>query len=113
MKKILFASDFHLGMPNAEASRHREEKLVNWLSKFQHDVDEIYFLGDVFDFWFEYKRAVPKGYIRLFGKLAEIADSGVKLYFFKGNHDMWMFDYFEKELGAQIVSNEIISFQNY
>ncbi|MDB4347464.1 UDP-2,3-diacylglucosamine diphosphatase [Bacteroidia bacterium] len=107
MKKTLFASDFHLGIPSADGSRLREKKIVNWLTKYQKEVDEIYFLGDVFDFWFEYKRAIPKGYSRLFGKLAELADAGVALYFFKGNHDMWMFDYFEKEFGATIISNEL------
>jgi len=107
MKKTLFASDFHLGMPTAEGSKIREKKIVNWLSKYQDEVDEIYFLGDVFDFWFEYKRAIPKGYSRLFGKFAELADAGIKLCFFKGNHDMWMFDYFEKEFDATIISNEL------
>lgn len=107
MKKALFASDFHLGMPDCHSSRKREDKIVSWLNKYAKDVDEVYFLGDVFDFWFEYKRAIPKGYMRLFGKLAQLADSGVQLYFFKGNHDMWLFDYFEKELNAKIISDEL------
>lgn len=107
MTKVLFASDFHLGMPTAAASRVREEKIVRWLTKYENEVTEIYFLGDVFDFWFEYKRAVPKGYIRLLGKLAELSDKGIKLYFFKGNHDMWMFDYFENQLNATIITNEL------
>ena len=70
MKKTLFASDFHLGIPSADGSRLREKKIVNWLTKYQKEVDEIYFLGDVFDFWFEYKRAIPKGYSRLFGQVS-------------------------------------------
>jgi UDP-2,3-diacylglucosamine hydrolase len=72
------------------------------------DAAEVFLMGDVFDFWFEYKTVVPKGYIRLLGKLAELSDAGIKLYFFKGNHDMWMFDYFEQELNATIISNELV-----
>lgn len=94
-------------MPDSTATRAREKKIVKWLSNYSDKVDAIFFLGDVFDFWFEYKKAVPKGYIRLFGKLAELSDNGVRLYFFKGNHDMWMFDYFKEELNATIISNEL------
>ena len=74
----------------------------------KHDAAEVFLMGDVFDFWFEYKAVVPKGYIRFLGKLAELADKGIKLYLFKGNHDMWMFDYFKKELGSTIISNELV-----
>jgi UDP-2,3-diacylglucosamine hydrolase len=71
------------------------------------DAAEVFLMGDIFDFWFEYTTVVPKGYMRLFGKLAELTDAGIKLYMFKGNHDMWMFSYFEKELNATMISNEL------
>jgi len=106
--KLYFASDIHLGAGGYAVSRAREDKFVRWLDSIKADAAEVFLMGDVFDFWFEYKTVVPKGYIRLFGKLAELSDAGTKLYFFKGNHDMWMFDYFEKELGATIISNELV-----
>jgi len=109
---LYFASDFHLGVPNAEQSLMRERKLVSWLESIAPLADEIFLVGDVFDFWFEYKYVVPKGYTRLFGCLAKIADSGIKLHFFKGNHDMWMFGYFESEFGAVIHSDEYIFERN-
>ena len=99
-KKIYFASDFHLGIPNNQDSLKREKKIVKWLEMAQKDAQEIYLMGDIFDFWFEYKHAIPKGFIRLQGKIAEITDSGIPVHFFIGNHDMWMFDYFHKELGV-------------
>lgn len=105
--KIYFASDFHLGTGTYASSREREARLVRWLDFIKGDAAEVFLMGDVFDFWFEYKTVVPKGYIRFLGKLAELTDAGIKLYFFKGNHDMWMFDYFERELGATIISNEL------
>jgi UDP-2,3-diacylglucosamine hydrolase len=105
--KLYFASDFHLGAGSYTASRKREDRLVQWLDSIKNDAAEIFLMGDIFDFWFEYKTVVPKGYIRFFGKLAELADAGIKLYFFKGNHDMWIFDYFERELGATIITNEL------
>ncbi len=106
--KIYFASDFHLGVPDAASSREREDRIVRWLDFIRQDASEIYLMGDVFDFWFEYATVIPKGFIRFQGKLAELADSGIKITLFKGNHDMWMFDYFVEELGADIVSNEMI-----
>ena len=99
-KKIYFSSDFHLGVPNHEESLKREKKIVRWLDMVQKDAYEIFLMGDIFDFWFEYKHAIPKGFTRLQGKIAEITDSGIPVHFFIGNHDMWMFDYFEKELGV-------------
>jgi UDP-2,3-diacylglucosamine hydrolase len=101
-KKIYFASDFHLGVPTYEKSLEREHKVVRWLESIRHDAEEIYLLGDVFDFWFEYKTVVPRGYVRLLGKLAELSDSGIKIHYFTGNHDMWTFDYLEKELNVTI-----------
>ena len=105
--KLYFASDFHLGTGTYEKYREREARLVRWLDSIKDDAAELFLMGDVFDFWFEYKTVVPKGYIRFLGKLAELTDAGVKLYLFKGNHDMWMFDYFEKELNATIITNEL------
>lgn len=101
-KKIYFNSDYHLGVPDAEGSKEREKKVVAWLDQVRGDAQEIYLMGDLFDFWFEYRYVVPKGYVRLLGKMAEIVDSGVPIFVFSGNHDMWMFGYFEKELGIPV-----------
>jgi UDP-2,3-diacylglucosamine hydrolase len=106
--KLYFASDVHLGAGSYASSRQREDKLVRWLDMIKADAAEVFLMGDLFDFWFEYATVVPRGYIRLLGKLAELSDAGIKLYFFKGNHDMWMFDYFEKELNATIISDELV-----
>ncbi|MCL7752405.1 UDP-2,3-diacylglucosamine diphosphatase [Polaribacter sp. Z022] len=101
-KKIYFASDQHLGAPTPEASFPREKKFVAWLDHIKKDAEAIFLLGDLFDFWFEYKTVVPKGFVRVLGKLAEIKDSGIPIYFFIGNHDLWMNDYFEKELNIPV-----------
>lgn len=107
-KKIYFLSDFHLGVPDAKASRIRELRIVQWLDSVKKDAAEIYLLGDVFDFWFEYRHAVPKGFIRLQGKLAELSDSGIKLHYFTGNHDMWVFDYLPSEIGMELYRKPIV-----
>ncbi len=107
-KNIYFASDFHLGSPNHAQSRLREDRIVRWLDYIKPNCSELFLMGDIFDFWFEYKYVIPKGFIRLQGKLAEMADCGIKIYFFKGNHDMWVFDYFTKEIGIEIISDELI-----
>lgn len=107
-KKIYFASDFHLGVNAKLTSQEREKKIVRWLDFIQHDAHEIYLVGDVFDFWFEYRSVVPKGYVRLFGKLAELRDKGIPIFFFIGNHDMWMFDYFETEFDIPIIREPIV-----
>ena len=101
-KKIYFSSDNHLGAPTAEESRPREKKFVAWLEEVSEDAEVIFLLGDLFDFWFEYKHVVPKGFVRVLGKLAQLRDRGVKIYFFVGNHDLWMDDYFEKELAIPV-----------
>jgi UDP-2,3-diacylglucosamine hydrolase len=106
-KKIYFISDFHLGVPNDKDSRKREDKIVAWLNSISHDVQVLYLMGDVFDYWFEYKEVVPRGYVRLLGKLAELSDAGVEMHYFTGNHDMWVFDYLPKEIGLQIHRNPI------
>lgn len=107
-EKIYFVSDTHLGAPNRESSFKREQILVKWLDEIQHDAKEIYIVGDLFDFWFEYKTVVPKGYVRLFGKLAELTDKGIAVYFFTGNHDMWSFGYFTEELGIPIYRKPVV-----
>ncbi|MEI7662403.1 MAG: UDP-2,3-diacylglucosamine diphosphatase [Bacteroidota bacterium] len=101
-QKIYFASDFHLGVPDHDSSLVREKRLVAWLTMAQTDAAEIFLMGDLFDFWFEYKTAIPRGYSRLLGKLAEITDAGIPVHLFRGNHDMWAFDYLEKELNIQL-----------
>jgi len=107
-KKAYFASDFHLGTPNFEASQQREKKIVAWLDSIKPDAQVVFLVGDIFDFWFEYKYTIPKGFIRFQGKLAELIDAGIAIYFFTGNHDMWMFDYFKKELGIRIFRENIL-----
>lgn len=101
-KKIFFASDFHLGVPDHASSLEREKRIVRWLDAIKAEAHTIFLLGDIFDFWFEYKHAVPKGYVRLLGKLAELRDAGIPIILFTGNHDMWMFDYFGKELNIPV-----------
>ncbi len=104
-KKIYFASDFHLGAPTHEKSLAREKVIIKWLDSIKSDAQIIFLVGDLFDFWFEHRQTVPKGYIRFFGKLAELVDSGIELVVFTGNHDMWMRDYFEKELNTITFRN--------
>ena len=102
--KIYFASDLHLGAYEIRDSHEKERKFCNWLNKISIDAQAIYIVSDLFDFWFEYKAVVPRGYVRLLGKLAEIVGEGIELHVFTGNHDMWLFDYFEKEIGAKVIS---------
>jgi UDP-2,3-diacylglucosamine hydrolase len=101
-KKIFFLSDFHLGAPDAAASLEREKRIVRFLDEIRHEAAVLFIVGDLFDFWYEYRRVVPKGYVRLLGKLAELSDSGVILHFFVGNHDMWMKNYFQEELSIPV-----------
>ena len=97
--RYYFASDFHLGIPDRLKSLEREKKLVEWLDLVRKDAKVIYLMGDLFDFWFEYKSVIPRGYARLLGKLTEITDSGIEVHLFRGNHDMWAFGYLQEELG--------------
>ncbi|MFN8154299.1 MAG: UDP-2,3-diacylglucosamine diphosphatase [Bacteroidia bacterium] len=110
-KSIYFISDFHLGVPDHARSLEREKKIVRWLNSIRDKAAAIYLMGDVFDYWFEYKHAVPKGYVRLLGKLAELSDAGVELHYFTGNHDMWVFDYLPNEIGLQLHREPI--FRDY
>ena len=102
-KKVYFSSDNHLGSPNHSESLVREKLFVSWLDQIKTDAQVIFLLGDLFDFWFEYYCSVPKGYTRLLGKLSELCDSGIKIYFFVGNHDYWTLDYFTKEIGMEVL----------
>ena len=99
---VYFASDLHLGIPDYNASLEREKRFVRWLDQVQSDASAIFIVGDLFDFWFEYRQVVPKGYVRVLGKLAALRDKGIPVYFFTGNHDQWMRDYFQHELGIPV-----------
>ncbi len=101
-KNIYFASDFHLGVPDYASSLIREKLIVSWLDSIKHDAKAIYLVGDLFDFWFEFKTVVPKGFTRLLGKLAELSDAGIELHIFCGNHDLWQFGYLQQELGCTV-----------
>ena len=106
-RRAYFSSDYHLGVPDATESRVREKRIVNWLQSIAHDAQVIFLVGDIFDFWFEYNRAIPKGFVRLLGKLAELSDKGIELIIFTGNHDMWMSGYLTEEIGAPIYRNPV------
>ena len=101
-KKVYFSSDQHFGAPSYESSKKREEIFLNWLNFIEKDAGALFLLGDLFDFWFEYSKVVPKGFVRILGKLANISDKGIPIYFFVGNHDLWMNDYFTKELNIKV-----------
>ena len=105
--KVYFASDFHLGVPDHTSSLVREKLIVKWLDEIKDDASEIYLLGDIFDFWFEYKTVVPRGFVRLLGKIAEITDAGIPVHIFTGNHDMWMFDYLPLELNVTLIRTHL------
>jgi len=106
--KIYFVSDCHFGIPNRAASLVREKRFIAWLDTIKADASEIYILGDLFDFWFEYRTVIPRGYVRLLGKLAELTDAGIRIHLFTGNHDMWMFDYFPSELGIDLFRAPVV-----
>lgn len=106
-KKIYFASDFHLGVPDYSHSLEREKRIINWLNSIERDAQAIFLVGDLFDFWFEYRHVVPKGFVRLLGKLAQLADKGIDIHLFHGNHDLWQFGYFEQELGCAVHNKPI------
>lgn len=101
-KKIYFISDFHLGVPDHASSLEREKLVVKFLDEIKDQAAGIFIVGDLFDFWYEYKKVVPKGFVRILGKIAELTDSGIPMWFFVGNHDMWMSGYFEKELNVPV-----------
>ena len=106
-KSVFFASDLHLGAPNGQASAERERAFVTWIDSIKPRSAALYLVGDVFDFWFEYRHAIPKGFARLQGRLADWSDSGIPIFMFTGNHDLWMRDYFVQEFGIQVFHEPI------
>ena len=110
--KIYFASDLHLGTPNYSDSIAREKEFVEWLNSIQDDCKTLFLVGDIFDFWFDYQTAIPKGFVRLLGKLAEFTDQGKTVHYFKGNHDMWLDGYFEQELGFVVHGDNYVFEEN-
>ena len=106
-KKLYFLSDLHLGAQDYEQSLVREKTIVRFLQHIKDNAQAVYFIGDIFDFWFEYGEAVPKYFIRFLAKIAELREEGIDVYFFKGNHDLWMKDYFSKELGVQVIDDKM------
>ncbi|MDX5338497.1 MAG: UDP-2,3-diacylglucosamine diphosphatase [Cyclobacteriaceae bacterium] len=106
-KKIFFASDFHLGAPNTEESKIREKKIISWLDQIAEEAAAIFLVGDIFDFWFEYKEVIPKGFIPLISKIHQLRERGIPILFFTGNHDLWMKDYFTQELGIPVYHHPI------
>jgi UDP-2,3-diacylglucosamine hydrolase len=108
-KNIYFISDVHLGAPALANNRERELLFARWLDFIRDDVAELYMLGDIFDFWFEYRKVVPRGFTRILGRLADLSDNGVSIHFFTGNHDVWVFDYLPNEIGLTLHCNEFIT----
>lgn len=106
--KIYFVSDVHLGAPAFKNNRQREMRFARWLDSINEDVEELYLMGDIFDFWWEYKKVVPRGFTRILGRIANLTDRGIPVYFFPGNHDLWVFDYLPTELGVTVQREEII-----
>ncbi len=106
-KKIYFASDFHLGAPNSNESKIREQRIIRWLDSIANDAAAIFLVGDIFDFWFEYQEVIPKGFIPFISKISQLRDLEIPIYFFTGNHDLWMKDYFTKELGIPVFHEPI------
>lgn len=106
-KKVFFASDFHLGAPDDQSSKQREKKIIRWLNEIENEAEAIFLVGDIFDFWFEYEKVVPKGFIRFLGKIADLREKGIPIFFFTGNHDLWMNDYFTQELGIPVFHHPI------
>ena len=107
MTKTFFASDFHLGTDGATNSREREKLIVQWLDESAMDMKALYLVGDVWDYWFEYNQVIPKGYSRLLGCIGKMRDAGIPIYYFTGNHDMWMFNYMTDEFGIPIIREPV------
>lgn len=111
-KNIYFISDAHLGLPPESKSKEREKLLVEWLDLVKGNAHSIYFLGDMFDYWFEYRKVVPRGFVRFLGKLAELSDSGIEINYFTGNHDLWIFNYLPEETGVNVYKKPVIKVLN-
>ncbi|MFT5337297.1 MAG: UDP-2,3-diacylglucosamine hydrolase [Luteibaculaceae bacterium] len=109
---IYFASDFHLGAPGLKDAAQHEKRIRAWLQSIRKDAKEVFLLGDLFDFWFEYKHVVPKGFLGFLSDLKQLSEQGIQLHIFKGNHDLWFRDYFEQELDAIIYTDPVILERN-
>lgn len=108
-----FISDLHLGASYLD-TRQREQKVIDWLNSIKSSAKRLIFLGDILDYWYEYRHVVPRGYIRFFGKLAELSDSGIEIHWFTGNHDIWIFDYLPAELGITLHrTNEVLDIDGH
>jgi len=107
-QKIYFISDIHLGAPALNNNRERELLFASWLDEIETDVSELFLMGDIFDFWYEYKKVVPRGFTRILGRLANLTDRGIPVHFFTGNHDMWVYDYLAEETGIQVHHNYMV-----
>ena len=107
LKKVYFLSDLHLGASYFADPRAKERAVVQWLDSIKNTAAEIYLLGDILDYWYEYRTVVPRGYVRFLGKLAELSDAGVKLHWFIGNHDIWIFDYLPSEIGVEVIDGSV------
>lgn len=105
--KTYFLSDLHLGAPYFNDSREAELRVVNFLDSIKHDASAIYLLGDILDYWYEYRYVVPRGFVRFFGKLAEMTDAGIRIVWLIGNHDIWIYDYLPSELGVEVIDGSI------
>lgn len=106
--KIYFVSDVHLGAPALKNNHERELLFAKWLDEIKTDVEELYLMGDIFDFWYEYKKVAPRGFTRILGRIADLTDKGIPVYFFPGNHDLWVYDYMPEELGVTVYHQEIV-----
>ena len=113
MGKTYFIADAHLGSWAISDTREKEKRLVSFLDSIKHDADELYMLGDMFDFWHEYRYTVPRGYTRFLGKLSELADNGVEVHFLTGNHDLWMHDYLHQECGVILHKEKLLPITIY
>ncbi|HOK98882.1 MAG TPA: UDP-2,3-diacylglucosamine diphosphatase [Bacteroidales bacterium] len=112
-KKCYFASDFHLGLYPYEQSRIREKIIVQWLHEIANDAEHLFLLGDIFDFWYEYHKVAPRGFVRFLGKLADLADRGIQIHYFTGNHDVWVFDYLPAEINMHLYRNHELFIINH
>ena len=108
-KATYFVSDAHLGARYIADARAHEERLVGLLRRMEADAEAVYLVGDMLDFWFEYRHVVPKGFVRLFGQLAHMTDAGIRVYWFRGNHDMWTYTYLRDELGVNVIDEELVT----
>jgi len=108
-KKIYFVSDVHLGAPALKNNKEREQLFARWLDSIREDAAELYLMGDIFDFWFEYRKVVPRGFTRVLGRLADMSDQGISIHFFAGNHDLWVFDYLPNEIGLTLHRDELVT----